>query len=133
MPDGKSEPVTGAEARHLCPAKTQEPRLLTSGLHERRSRRRYPLRMPLSGRFLGRRTGKVVGETLNLSSQGLLFFAREAVPDNATIELEIEWPVRSGNGDRLRLSVFAVAVRSARNLVAARIWRAYLLPGAKPG
>jgi hypothetical protein len=103
---------------------TEEVQVVEEGFArlERRSRQRYPLKMPLSGRFAGKRGGSITGETVNLSSRGILFIADEVIPVHAQIELEIQWPVRSGTGKPLRLSVFATAVRSTRKLVAARIW-----------
>jgi len=90
---------------------------------DRRSRRRYPLHMTLTGRSLGKRPISIVGVTVNMSSQGVLFAVSEAVPAHARIELQIDWPVRSGKGEAQQLSVLATVVRSARNLVAGRIWR----------
>lgn len=98
-------------------------------MRERRSRRRYPLEMALAGRFIGKRAGRISGKTVNLSSQGILIAARDGIPVNAMVELQIEWPVCSGEGEPVRLYVFATVVRSVRNLVAARIWSARLVPG----
>jgi len=90
---------------------------------DRRSRRRYPLHLTLTGRSLGKRPISIVGVTVNMSSQGVLFAVSEAVPAHARIELQIDWPVRSGKGAAQQLSVLATVVRSAKNLVAGRIWR----------
>jgi len=90
---------------------------------DRRSRRRYPLHMTLTGRSLGKRPVSIVGVTVNMSSQGVLFAASEAVPAHARIELQIDWPVRSGKGETQQLSVLATVVRNSTNLIAGRIWR----------
>lgn len=94
----------------------------SSGPPERRSWQRYPLHMLLSGRFLTRWEGSVAGETVNLSSHGILFAAENAIPINAQIELQIDWPMRSLEDEPLQLFVFATVVRSTGKLVAARIW-----------
>jgi PilZ domain-containing protein len=88
---------------------------------ERRSRQRYPIRMPLFCRVLHKGFTTTLGETINMSSSGLLFSTNEPVPAHATLELYIEWPAASRDGGLLKLEVFAKTVRSEGNLVAAEM------------
>jgi hypothetical protein len=88
---------------------------------ERRSRQRYPLRLPLSCKILRRRQGRILGETIDISSKGVLFAAAEPLPIRAGIEILIDWPVVGPHGEVLKLELFARTTRCDRDLVAAEI------------
>lgn len=83
---------------------------------ERRSRSRYDIQMALLGWILRRSKRSFVGETVNISSSGILFVAAEGTPVDTSIELLIQWPVLT------RISaVVATVVRSSGSRIAVRI------------
>ena len=88
---------------------------------ELRTQRRYPLQLRLSGEVLGERRFHFGGTTINMSSEGILFAADTPVPADSRLQLNVEWPARSGTGERLELLVFATVVRVREDAVAARI------------
>lgn len=60
---------------------------------ERRSKMRYPVALNVRFRTLGRHhrlTG--IGQTVNMSSSGLLVAADHPIPLGARLELNVEWP-----------------------------------------
>jgi hypothetical protein len=63
---------------------------------DRRLNLRYPIAIPLKYKLL--RSGKVVktgqGQTLNLSSSGVLMECDVALPKGAVVELSLAWPAR---------------------------------------
>lgn len=60
---------------------------------ERRKHARYPILLKLSYRLLHGLAVDDVGETINLSSGGVLFAAGQALPADAEIVVVINWPV----------------------------------------
>jgi hypothetical protein len=63
----------------------------------------------------------MVGESLNLSSIGLLFAAGETLLPGQVVEVFIDWPIRLHNGVRLTLVVEGAVVRSDGNHAAMHI------------
>jgi hypothetical protein len=98
---------------------------------ERRASRRFSLQLPLSGWTLGKQRTFIAGETINIASRGILFTAREPIPINAKLEVHIDWPVRSGNGEQMELNGIALVVRTTRYLVGAHLWQCSLRPKNK--
>lgn len=92
------------------------------GGEERRSGRRYPIRLTLLYQVADDLVSPAVGETLNISSQGLLFTAAETIPTDTRLRILIDWPVPSRTGDILKLSLSATVVRSSGTLAAVRVW-----------
>jgi hypothetical protein len=101
---------------------------------DRRSKRRFPLRMGMWFRpaaALHSPTEWTAGESLNLSSTGLLFsgpdaaLSGHALPGQALlgqrIEALIDWPVRLKNRGDLRLALEGVIVRSIDAKTAMRV------------
>jgi len=56
-----------------------------------------------------------VGESLNISSKGLLFTTSESFLAGQAVEAFIDWPIRLHKGVRLRLVVKGAVVRSTGN------------------
>ena len=88
---------------------------------DRRSHRRYKLRMPL--RYYVSQKGAVSrsgsGLTCEMSSRGLSFRCRRPLPVGAHVEIVIGWPAR--NGDRypvdLQLTGFVLRSEPGRTAV----------------
>jgi hypothetical protein len=105
---------------------------LSSIALDRRSKRRFPLRMGMWYRPTGLSlsVGWTAGECLNLSSTGLLFSSptvvlprQSVVLPGQRIEALIDWPARLNNRRRLRLALEGVIVRSADEKTAMRVDR----------
>jgi hypothetical protein len=93
---------------------------------DRRTGLRFSLRLPVKCRPIEPRSppGQViVGESLNVSSKGLLFSSATAFLPGQVVEAIIDWPIRLGNRVRLSLFVEGVVVRSVGNHTAIRIER----------
>src|SRR5581483_10146387 len=62
---------------------------------EQRSHQRYPIRLEVEYKLLNKgrieRVGS--GRTLNISSGGVFFEAKDTLPANGTIELLLSWPL----------------------------------------
>ena len=91
--------------------------------HERRSNRRYTLRLPIRYRVFERkrkpRTG--AGATEEMSSVGLSFHSRRAAPAGAHIEMFIEWPVKREAVYPMYLYATGFVLRSAARTTAVRL------------
>ena len=96
---------------------------VNGGGEERRTRQRYPLRMPLWCKILRRRLNGIFGETVNISSKGLLFTAAQPIPCRTRLEILIDWPVASPHGGTLKLELLVRTIRCDGSLVAAEIQR----------
>jgi hypothetical protein len=81
---------------------------------DRRHNRRYDISLELRWKRL--RRGKVLevgtGETIDISSGGILFRAEKALPLGDRLELAVGWPVLVDNFPRLQLIVSGIVVRS---------------------
>ena len=100
----------------------------TSAGNERRSKQRFPLHLPLVCRELHEGEKILVGETINISSKGLLFTVAESLPTHKAVGILVDWPAVSSDGKSLKLELFARTVRSAGTLVAAQIWSHHIVP-----
>ncbi len=92
---------------------------------DRRSKRRFPLRMGMWFRPAGLHIPALwtAGESLNLSSTGLLFSSADAVSPGQQIEALIDWPARLNNRVDLRLALEGTIVRSTDEKTAMRVDR----------
>jgi hypothetical protein len=91
---------------------------------DRRSRHRFSLRLAVRCRRIGARfllDRILVGESLNISSKGLLFTTSEAFRPGQFVEAFIDWPIRLQDGVRLALVVQGAVVRSSGNHAAMHI------------
>ena len=83
-------------------------------LKVRRSCRRFPIAQPVRYKIQGGRKGTEqigLGNTLNISSSGVLFTTEPALSKGLLIELAVNWPVTLG-GVRLELIVWGQVVRA---------------------
>jgi hypothetical protein len=90
----------------------------------RRSRHRFSLRLAVRCRRMGARFAQdriLVGESLNISSKGLLFTTSEAFRPGQFLEAFIDWPIRLRDGVRLALVVQGAVVRSSGDHAAMNI------------
>jgi len=89
--------------------------MLTTGRdHERRGKRRFPLRRQL--RYTIREQGKPpatgAGMSTDMSSSGMQFTADRELPLHAYIEISLSWPVTLANGCPLQLVARGRIVRT---------------------
>ena len=92
---------------------------------DRRFKRRFPLRMGIWYRPAGLSlpVNWTEGESLNLSSTGVLFSGRDAVLPGQKIEALVDWPARLNARGDLRLALEGFIVRSADEKAAMRVDR----------
>lgn len=81
---------------------------------DRRSDRRYALRLDLRWKLIRRRRilEAGTGETVDFSSGGVLFETSRSMPVGLNVELSIAWPVLLHNVAQLQLVVMGKVVRS---------------------
>jgi hypothetical protein len=88
----------------------------------RRQDRRYDIRLNLSWKMLRRR--RVIesgaGQTIDLSSGGILFETGRALPEGMNVELSIQWPVSMANRTPLQLTVSGRIIRAGGGWAAIR-------------
>ena len=80
-----------------------------SAFRERRRFRRFSLALPLQFRLGSGITG--IGESINMSSGGLLFRSAATLPAGELIELELYWPVMLDEQRPLRLRLSGMILR----------------------
>lgn len=90
---------------------------------ERRSHRRYPIRLYLEYTLLDRnrvaRTGR--GQTVNISTDGFWFESDADLPAGMWIEFSIGWPVLLNNKVRMTLRAEGRIVRAQGNRTAVKM------------
>jgi PilZ domain len=101
----------------------RELHVLELELHERRSCNRYPIRLDVEYRLLNRRQVERFGFgiTLNISRDGILFHADEALPIGRSIKLAMQWPLLLEGKCTLKLHMRGVIVRSDAKRAAVQI------------
>ena len=94
-----------------------------SGQSDRRHAIRFPIRCDIQYRVLGSKAGEQVGtgQTINLSSAGVLFTAAHVLPVKSRVQLSIEWPVRLDRECPLKMVVLGKVVRSEEGCAAVNI------------
>jgi hypothetical protein len=89
---------------------------------DRRKHRRYQIQLDLKWKLIRRRrvldTG--VGQTIDVSSGGILFDAGRHLPEGMNVELSITWPVLLHDVAPMQLVVSGRIVRSRDHKVAVR-------------
>lgn len=86
---------------------------------ERRSRIRYPVKLTVRYRTVGRKHHlNGTGQTLNMSSAGLLVWAEHGVSEGARMEVNIEWPLMLDGTVPLQLVAVGKVVRCAESVFA---------------
>jgi hypothetical protein len=118
------------DEQNMCPTSS-----ITEVIHEdRRDDRRYPIEMEVRYEVVARkRTGLPgVGQTINMSSGGVLFSGDQTLPDGAYVELFISWPVLLHDVTPLTLLIVGRVVRCEGNQIAVKTTRyEFLTRGAR--
>ncbi len=104
-------------------------------LQDRRRSRRYELALDLRYRVV--RGGEVAlegqGKTRDISTTGLCFETEGLLPEGATVEIAIDWPVRLGGRMPLSLNVMGRVVRSGEEGIGVRMtWREFEVTAMPP-
>ena len=94
-------------------------------IHDRRIRHRFPLRLEVASRRIesGLVSNWAIGESLNISSAGLLFTTTETFLPGQSVEVSIAWPALLDNRIALKLVIKGVISRYAGNCAALRLER----------
>jgi len=96
----------------------------TPRISERRLTSRFPLQQELRYRLVhSRRVCAGTGETLDISSKGILFTTTERLPIGATLEIAMHWPARLNGNCLLQFVATGRVVRSDGRTAAVRIQR----------
>ena len=92
---------------------------------DRRARERYPLRLGVRYRALGRPGVSGLGETANLSSQGTYIAtgAKQELIVGSRLEAVLEWPILLGGNTTLELVMLGRVMRVGTDGFAVAIWR----------
>jgi hypothetical protein len=86
---------------------------------ERRSKARYPVKLTVRYRTVGRhQTVNGVGHTLNMSSGGLLVSAQQEVSAGLRLEVNVEWPLLLDGAVPLQLVAHGKVVRCGGSMFA---------------
>jgi hypothetical protein len=90
---------------------------------DQRLRGRYPIALELQYKLLNK--GRVerlgVGQTLNISSGGVLFEAAGLLPSSGPVELAISWPFLLDGAFKLKLVMSGRIVRSDAKAIAVKV------------
>jgi hypothetical protein len=89
---------------------------------DRRTKRRYPIKLEVQYRLLKHRRVERLGagRTLNISSGGVLFEADGLLPGSGPIELALNWPFLLHGSCNLKLVIRGRIVRSNEKAIAIR-------------
>jgi PilZ domain len=104
---------------------------------ERRSRKRYPLKLPVSVRPSGvSPPGEIFTETRDVSSRGVYFFLEEPLKSGSQLELMLTLPPEITRGEPVRVRCQALVQRTEnvtedRVGIAVKIERYRFLPGKR--
>jgi hypothetical protein len=85
---------------------------------ERRSKARYPVKLTVRYRTVGRHSLNGVGHTLNMSSGGLLVSAEHEVSAGLRLEVNVEWPLLLDGAIPLQLVALGKVVRCGGSMFA---------------
>jgi hypothetical protein len=107
-------------------------RLSNFGGSESRSRIRFPIGLGASYKVDGRNDLSGTGQTVNVSSNGVLIRCPHEMSLDTSIRVVIEWPVLIGDDCPLALHIHGRVVRSEPGLVAVQFWRHELRTQPKP-
>ena len=88
---------------------------------DRRRSPRKPLDRPVRYQVLNRKGEVALGQTVDMSSTGLLFTTDKPLDLGRGIELLISWPASLDDGTRLKLVAKGSVVRNAPGMSAVRI------------
>jgi hypothetical protein len=85
---------------------------------ERRSRIRFPIALGVSYSISGRQEVEGRGQTVNISSGGVMIATTHKLSPGASVKVVIDWPILIGNTCPLALHARGRVVRSIDGLVA---------------
>ena len=92
---------------------------LNKTIMERRTKARYPVKLTVRYRTVGRtQRFNGVGHTLNMSSSGLLVFAEQEVRAGLRLEVNVEWPLMLNGTVPLQLVANGKVVRCGGSMFA---------------
>lgn len=117
---GIREPQSGPYRTSLCPLPADQ----SGETADRRDADRFPIEREMRYRLSSKRDGGTegVGQTLNISSNGVLFRSSDAaLGPGKRIELSISWPARLDNRCHLRLVARGRIARIVRDEIAVEI------------
>lgn len=102
---------------------------------ERREGQRFPIQQRVVYRAaIGKKILAGCGETINMSSSGILFTLDHPLPKDIWVTIEVSWPVLLDNRKPIKLVTHGKVVRSLDGVVAVRIrdweFRTVSSPGA---
>ena len=93
--------------------------LFNKTIIERRSKARYPVKLSVRYRTVGRNHSvNGVGHTLNMSSGGLLVSAEQEVRPGLRLEVNVEWPLLLDGAVPLQLVAHGKVVRCGGSMFA---------------
>ena len=94
-----------------------------SANRDRRTNDRFPLENALRYRFLGARDPAPAGtgQTLNMSSTGILLKVESTLPVGQKIEVSVDWPAQLNDHCGLKLVALGKVVRSSAEQAAVSI------------
>jgi len=103
---------------------------------ERRSRKRYPLRLPITVRASSGPGGDIVTESRDVSSHGVYFLLEKSLKSGSALDLMLTLPSEITRGEPVRVRCDARVQRSenigeGRVGIAAKIQRYRFLPGKR--
>ena len=104
---------------------------------ERRNRKRYPLKLPLSVRPSGTAAlGEILTECRDISSHGVYFFMQQTLNSGLPLEITLTLPTEITGGEPVRVRCEARVQRAettagGRVGIAAKIERYRFLPGKR--
>jgi PilZ domain len=99
---------------------------------ERRSRTRFPIELGAHYTVDGGNDISATGQTVNISSNGVLITSAHEVSPDTSIRVVIEWPVLLGDVCPVALHVHGRVVRSDHGVVAVQYSRHELRTQPKP-
>jgi hypothetical protein len=94
---------------------------------ERRSMRRFDMRLPASVKVAGSATDELLTETQNVSARGVFFYLDRSLEAGSRIEVTLTFPPHVTLTDSVRVRFSARVVRVEDPLPAARIGVAALI------
>ena len=99
---------------------------------ERRNRIRFPIGLGARYKVDARNDLSGTGQTVNISSNGVLITSAHEMSLDTSIRVVIEWPVLLGDVCPVALHIHGRVVRSGHGLVAVQFWRHELRTQPKP-
>jgi hypothetical protein len=87
---------------------------MTQAMPERRTMRRFEMRLPAAVKLAGNNTGEVVTETYNVSARGVFFYLDRALAIGDSIDVTLTFPPHVTLTEKVRVRFSARVVRVER-------------------